>query len=226
MNTECVGWAYTEETTLKRRHLTASDRYLIPSAEVLFEEIILKSRFLTYLAPSGTVLEAQAYLEKIRQIHPDATHHCWAYLIGPPGSSGHVGMSDDGEPHGTAGRPMLNVLSHSGVGDIVAVVVRYYGGTKLGKGGLVRAYSSGVQSGLQSLVRHEKVTYQSFRVLLAYSSVDGFKRLLEEVEGLLEGESFGLDPEFKIKVPKESSAFFCESLTNLTAGEALLETLS
>lgn len=226
MNAQKVVWAYTEATPLARRHLTAPDRYLIPAAEVLIEETVLKSRFLTYLAPAGTVLEAQAYLGKIRQNHPDATHHCWAYLIGPPGSSGQVGMSDDGEPHGTAGRPMLNVLSHCGVGDIVAVVVRYYGGTNLGKGGLVRAYSNGVQSGLQSLVIREKVTYQSFRVLLTYSAVDGFKRLLEDVEGLLEEESFGLDPEFKIKVPKESSAFFCESLTNLTAGEALVETLS
>ena len=90
---------------------------------------------------------------------PDATHNCWAYVAGPPASTGRVGMSDAGEPHGTAGRPMLTVLLHSGVGEIAAVVTRYYGGIKLGTGGLVKAYGGAVLAALEALPRVERIDY-------------------------------------------------------------------
>ena len=83
--------------------------------------MILRSRFTTTLAPARDADEALAFVERMRGEFPDATHHCWAFVAGPPGSTTCIGMSDDGEPHGTAGRPMLNALLHGGVGDIVAV---------------------------------------------------------------------------------------------------------
>ncbi len=108
----------------------------------------------------------------------DANHNCWAYVVGPPGSTREIGMSDDGEPHGTAGRPMLNVLLHSGVGDMVAVVTRYFGGVLLGTGGLVKAYSGGVQLALASLPVVERVPRADLTVVLDYSAITPLQRLL------------------------------------------------
>src|SRR5690349_3350547 len=132
-------------------------RYLVPARVHRVEQEVQKSRFVTTAAPAPTVEEARAFIARVREEFPDATHNCWAYVAGPPGSTAQVGMSDDGEPHGTAGRPMLTVLLHSGVGDICAVVTRYFGGTLLGTGGLVKAYSGGVQLALVDLPTIERV---------------------------------------------------------------------
>ena len=105
-------------------------------------------------------------------------------------------MSDAGEPHGTAGRPMLNVLLHSGVGDIVAVVTRYFGGTLLGTGGLVKAYSGGVQLGLQTLPVVEKVTMAEVMVVIDYSAVTPFQRLLPDYEVEVLRQEFAADATF------------------------------
>jgi uncharacterized YigZ family protein len=140
-------------------------RYPIPAARHRVEEEILRSRFVTTLAYAPTVEEARAFIDEVRVEFDDASHNCWAYVVGQPGSTAQNGMSDDGEPHGTAGRPMLTVLLHSGVGDIAAVVTRYFGGTLLGKGGLVRAYSGGVQYALESLPTAEKVEKSHLTVL-------------------------------------------------------------
>src|SRR5215203_6291897 len=95
--------------------------YPIPAGEHRTRDEISRSRFIATVAPAATVEEAQAFVARIRAEFPDATHNCWAFLVGPPGSTGRVGMSDDGEPHGTAGRPMLSGLVHAQVGDIAAV---------------------------------------------------------------------------------------------------------
>ena len=154
-----------------------SDRYPVPAEVHRVEEEIQRSRFITTVAPADSIAVATAFIDQMRAAYADATHNCWAYLVGPPASSARVGMSDDGEPHGTAGRPMLNVLSHSGVGDIAAVVTRYYGGTKLGKGGLVRAYSGGVKLALASLPLLERVARRRVRLLLDYTAVTLLRRL-------------------------------------------------
>ena len=128
-----------------------SARYPIPARTHRVEEEIQRSRFITTLAHTPTLDEARAFVQQMKAEFGDASHNCWAYVVGPPGSSAQIGMSDDGEPHGTAGKPMLTVLLHADVGDVTAVVTRYFGGTKLGKGGLVRAYSGGVQQALATL---------------------------------------------------------------------------
>ena len=114
------------------------DGYPIPAGEIRVEEEIKHSRFITSLAPAQSAEAARAFIERVRAEFPDATHNCWAYAAGPPGSTLHTGMSDDGEPGGNAGRPMLTVLRNSGAGDVAAVVTRYFGGVKLGRGGLAR----------------------------------------------------------------------------------------
>ena len=119
--------------------------YLIPKSAVVFEEEIKKSRFITYLQHTEGLEQAKAFWAEIKSQHPNARHHCWAAVAGKPTDSQQLGFSDDGEPAGTAGKPMLSALQGSQVGEISAVVVRYYGGILLGTGGLVRAYGNGVQ---------------------------------------------------------------------------------
>ena len=107
------------------------------------QETIQRSRFITTVSHAPAPTPAHEFVKQIRDEFPDATHNCWAFASGPSGSTSHVRFSDDGEPHNTAGKPMLNTLLHRGVGEIVAVCTRYYGGAKLGTGGLSRAYARG-----------------------------------------------------------------------------------
>ncbi len=110
-----------------------SGSHIVPACQVEVEEVIRRSRFVTSLGRAANRAEALAFVQGIRDRHPRATHHCWAFNAGAPSSTTHVGMSDDGEPRGTAGRPMLTVLLNSDVGEVVVACARYYGGTRLGR---------------------------------------------------------------------------------------------
>ena len=132
-------------------------------------------------------------------------------------------MSDDGEPHGTAGRPMLTVLAHSGLGDVVVVVTRYFGGTKLGKGGLVRAYSGGVQHALEKVQCTERVTRVAVLATIGYASYKSFKRLLPDFEVRVVAEDFGTDITCELAVPEEQVGPFKQAVGNLTRGQAQVE---
>lgn len=131
--------------------------YLIPKQPVEFEEVIKGSRFITYLAHCDGIEAAKTFVQSIKEKHSDARHNCWAFAAGAPGDSLYFGCSDDGEPSGTAGKPMLAQLAGSGVGEIAAVTTRYFGGTKLGTGGLVKAYGGGVNEALKQLLTVEKI---------------------------------------------------------------------
>lgn len=193
-------------------------RYPVPANPHRVDNEIQRSRFITDLAPAPDVAAAKAFIDTIRAEFPDATHHCWAYLVGPPGSSAQVGMSDDGEPHGTAGRPMLHVLSHAEVGDVVAVVTRYYGGTKLGKGGLARAYSGGVQDALNQLPTREKVTYCQARVAADYTWVQDLERLFERLAVQVNHVDYAAAVRFELAVPEDRTQSFAEQLEQITHG--------
>ena len=200
-------------------------RYPVPATEHRVEEEIQRSRFITTAAPVGTVAEAQAFIQRMREEFADATHNCWAYLVGPPGTSSHVGMSDDGEPHGTAGRPMLNVLSHCPAGDIAVVVTRYYGGVKLGKGGLVRAYGGGVNLVLETLPLAEKIYRKRCQIIIDYSHIKSFQRLVAEFETEVIEEIFEVDATFVCDIPDDYLQPFAEKLESITNGAALWENL-
>ena len=120
---------------------------LAPGAFHRAEETVRRSRFIVTMARVSSPEEAKAFIDRIREEHAGATHNCWAYNAGAPGDTAQVGASDDGEPKGTAGRPMLTALLHSDVGEVAAVVTRYFGGILLGTGGLVRAYQGSVKLG-------------------------------------------------------------------------------
>lgn len=198
-------------------------RYPVPARIHRVEEVIRRSRFVTTLAWAPDADAAHAFVERVRREHPDATHHCWAFVAGPPGSTTSVGMSDAGEPHGTAGRPMLTALLHGGVGDVVAVCSRWYGGTKLGTGGLSRAYSGGVTLALETLPTEEKVARVPVRVTVGYPWVDGLQRLLDEVEAVVTAEEYGAEVRYEVEVPEERVGELGARVAELTSGEGRVE---
>lgn len=200
-------------------------RYPVPATEHRTSAEISRSRFVTTLAPAPSVEDAQAFVARIRAEFPDATHNCWAYVVGPPGSTGRIGMSDDGEPHGTAGRPMLTALLHAGVGDVAAVVTRYYGGTKLGTGGLARAYAGGVVQALATLPLAERVTWATVRVTLGYGDVGALQQLLAAHEARLAGETYAADVTYDVTLPAPAVAAFTAAVRDATRGTAAVAPL-
>jgi uncharacterized YigZ family protein len=200
-----------------------AERYPVPAGRHRVEESIRRSRFITTLARAATGEAAHAFIDEVRAEFADATHNCWAFVAGPPGSSTTVGMSDDGEPHGTAGRPMLEALLHSGVGEVAAVVTRYYGGVKLGKGGLQRAYSGGVQLALDSLPRAERVRRVELWVALEYAARDPVVRAMEEVDAVLVDEEYGAEVRLRVAVPATALGDFRRLAAEATSGRARIE---
>lgn len=140
--------------------------YAVAAGRADAEVEIKKSRFIAWADYASTREQAMALLAEAKKHYPDARHHCWAYLLGPGSAPLSQAFSDDGEPGGTAGKPMLNVLCHKGIGDIVVVVIRYFGGVKLGAGGLVRAYSQATQAVIDQL-QTRIITPQSEYVVVA-----------------------------------------------------------
>ncbi len=193
-------------------------RYPIPASQVRIEDVILRSRFITTLALAPTVDAARAFVTAVRAEFADATHNCWAYVVGAPGSTAQIGMSDDGEPAGTAGKPMLNVLLGSGVGDVAAVVTRYFGGAKLGTGGLVRAYSGGVKTALQQLPVAEKVERVLLRVILPYRLYQPLERLLPAFEAEVIESQFAAEVTLRVRLPVEHVNDWRGALRELSAG--------
>lgn len=147
------------------------------SERVTTEIIIDKSRFIADLFPVNDSSEAISKLDLIKELHPKANHHCYAYIIGY--SSEQQKFSDDGEPGGTAGMPILNVLKHEKVTNIIAIITRYFGGIKLGAGGLVRAYTAAVKSGLEGAKIVEKTAKDLYRIHVSYTLADKVKYYLQ-----------------------------------------------
>lgn len=199
------------------------DRYPVPARRHRVEESIRGSRFITTLARAEDAAAAHSFIVEIRDEFPDATHNCWAFVAGSPGSNTALGMSDAGEPHGTAGRPMLEALLHSGVGEVVAVATRYFGGTKLGRGGLQRAYAGGVRLALDSLPLAERLRRVTFLVEVAYAALDPVRRLAAELEATITNEEFGAVVRMAVGVPEMAVDRFRDAILELTAGRARIE---
>jgi uncharacterized YigZ family protein len=202
--------------------MTDSSRYQVPAATHRVEHEVSRSRFITTIGRAPTVEEAQAFIRAVADEFRGATHHCWAYVVGPPGDTGRVGMSDAGEPHGTAGRPMLNALLHAAVGDVVAVVTRYYGGTKLGTGGLVRAYGGGVQAALATLPVTERIDYVTLAVTIDYAKLTALQQLCPEHEAEILAQEFAAQVRVTLRVPDGNAARFRAAVLDASRGQASL----
>lgn len=201
------------------------ERYPVPAGTHRTEETRERSRFVATVGRAGTLEEARAFVAEVRSEFPDATHNCWAYVVGPPGDTRRIGMSDAGEPSGTAGRPMLDVLLGSGVGDVAAVVTRYYGGVKLGRGGLVRAYGGAVKRALEGLLLTEYVPSVELLVEVDYPAVGPLKNALDLFEAVILDEAYEARVSLRIRLPIEHVPRFREAVAGLTDGKGLVESV-
>lgn len=195
----------------------------VPAAETRVELRVGGSRFVATLAPAGSVEEAQAFVARIRAEFPDATHNVPAYVIGH-GAAVTAHCQDDGEPSGTAGRPMLAVLQGSGLGDAVVVVTRYFGGSKLGTGGLVRAYGDAVRAVIEAAPVALKVERSVARLSVAYPLFDPLRRTLEALDAEIVEETFAADVSVTLVLPTDRLDELREAVRELSSGSAVVET--
>jgi uncharacterized YigZ family protein len=187
------------------------------STSVSAELEIRKSRFIAYAIPVADRDAAMVELRRLREVHPAATHVCWALLAG-----GHSGMSDDGEPSGTAGRPILEVLRHHDLDGVLAAVVRYYGGVKLGAGGLVRAYADSIARVLQDAPRIERIAQTLLTVEIGYPDEARVRRWIEQEDYALADSGYEMEVRLTIGMPVTALDAAREALRDMTQGRAVL----
>ncbi|MBN4058141.1 YigZ family protein [Mariprofundus ferrooxydans] len=196
--------------------------YKVPAAPLVFEQVINKSRFITHIARASNKDQAKDCISNIKTQYPDARHHCWAFIAGHPTTTVDIGCNDDGEPSGTAGKPILNVLQHRGVGEIVLVVVRYFGGIKLGAGGLVRAYSSSASLAMEKLEVITLVDSKIFTITFDYHLENNIKHLLKTHNITIRKAGYTTRISLCIDVPTTDIESLNTALTNISAGQAQL----
>lgn len=192
--------------------------YLIPAESVVVSEEIKKSRFITYLKHTDGIAEAKNFIQTIKHKYPDARHHCWAYIAGRPDDCQKLGFSDDGEPTGTAGKPMITQLLASHIGEITVVVVRYFGGIKLGTGGLVRAYANSVQHVLNLLNTQQKVLQKYYLIHCEYVHIKMIEQLIQQSAGQILAREYSENVILEISLPINVEQKFADKLRNLSRG--------
>ncbi|RCU45391.1 YigZ family protein [Corallincola holothuriorum] len=193
--------------------------YRVLTAPASAEQEIKRSRFIALAARVASPQAAKAYIESVRALHPQARHVCSAFIAGAPDDSHCLGFSDDGEPSGTAGRPILAVLQGAGVGQICIAVVRYSGGIKLGTGGLVRAYGGTAQLAMQQAQWLEVEPEQQLLLRLSYDLTGRVEQLLQQFEAELLDSVFADDVLFTVSVPERHCAGLQVQLTNISGGQ-------
>lgn len=198
------------------------DRYPVPARQTRAEIEVLHSRFIATLAPVFSVDEAKAFVARIKTEFADATHNVPAFVVGH-GASLTSHCSDDGEPSGTAGRPALAVLSGSGLGDAAVVVTRYFGRTKLGTGGLVRAYSDAVRAALALTPRAEKIPTHTVMIVVPYPWYERLKLLIGAQQGQIVDQDFAADVTVSARFPAEAYPAFQAVLGEASHGSLAAE---
>lgn len=193
--------------------------YNYPAAPVFYQEEIKKSTFIVHIAHTPDLASAKAFIREIENKYSDARHNCWAHVAGNPGGSHVYGFSDDGEPNGTAGKPMLNVLIGSGLGEVTAVVTRYFGGIKLGTGGLVRAYGGSLNNALAQLTTTVKVPSVELIGYSDYSAQGAIEQLLKTQFQVLHIEKqFTANIEWNITIDSRQATQAIKDIYDLSHG--------
>lgn len=198
-----------------------TDSYQVPSAELVIEEEIKHSRFISVLFHCQSYEELKCVLTNVRANYPGASHYCYAFVAAEPQNSIAIGSSDDGEPAGSAGRPMLATLQGANVGEIGAIVVRYFGGTKLGVGGLVRAYSSGIKQGLTQLKTELKQIRYPGSLACEYSQLKDVEYLLSQYDAIVEDRAFTEKVALEFEIPKRHQEALNLALATMSQGGLL-----
>ncbi len=187
---------------------------MVPSGFGEDEFIEKKSRFIGHIWPVDTEEGALEKIQEMKKRYYDASHNCWAYII----RDGAVRFSDDGEPGGTAGMPMLQVLQREGLYNVVCVVTRYFGGILLGAGGLVRAYTRGAKMAVDAAGKSIKRVWTALYIPCPYSYFERVKLLSGEFSGVITSTQFGAEVELEVLVPQAQTEPFLAALTDLSAG--------
>ncbi|NRD71883.1 YigZ family protein [Shewanella sp. VB17] len=198
-----------------------TDSYQIPSAELIIEEEIKHSRFISFIFHCQSYEEIKCALTNIKTRYPAASHYCYAFIAQNPTNTVAMGSSDDGEPTGSAGRPMLATLQGANVGEIGAIVVRYFGGTKLGVGGLVRAYSSGLKQGLTQLQTQLKQIRYSGSLICEYSQLKDVEHLLAQYDAVVEARDFMEKVTLSFAIPKRFKTELNLNLASISQGSLM-----
>ena len=188
----------------------------MPTAFGEDEFVEKKSRFIGRAWPVETEEEALAHIAEMKKQHYDATHNCWAYVI----KDGAVRFSDDGEPGGTAGMPMVQVLQKEQLYNVVCVVTRYFGGTLLGAGGLVRAYTKGAKIAIDAAGKSMKRVWSVIYLPIPYSFYERVKLEIAAFDGVIRDTQFGAEVELEILVARGQAQAFLDRVVDMTAGQA------
>lgn len=188
--------------------------YLIPTTDAKAEFIERRSRFVGHIFHTETEEQALAKLKQVREKHWDATHNVYAYII----QGGATRFSDDGEPGGTAGMPVLQVLQREGIFNVTCVVTRYFGGILLGAGGLVRAYAHSAKIGLDAAGRSMKRVWVNVYLPCPYSWYERIKLEIAAYEGIIKNTDFGSDVSFDLLLPEAKVQPFLDRVLDQSAG--------
>ncbi len=198
--------------------------YLVPLTQIRRELAVMNSKFISTLAPVFSIDEARAFMTRIRKEFADASHNVPVYIIGG-GNTVTEYFSDDGEPSGTSGKPALAVLRGSGLGDAALVITRYFGGTLLGTGGLVKAYTESAQLVVNAVGRGLRVPVHIAMIALPYNLLERLRLIVTRQRGEVLGEDFGADVTMTIRLPVEVFEIFQNDLRELSAGKIQAEVI-
>ena len=190
------------------------DEYLVPTQYGEDEFVEKKSRFIGRVWPVETEEQALEKIQEMKKQHYDATHNCWAYVI----KDGPMRFSDDGEPGGTAGNPMMQVLQRENLYNVVCVVTRYFGGILLGAGGLARAYTKGAKIAIDAAGKSMKRVWSVLYVPCPYSYYERMKLEIEAFEGVLRDTQFGAEVELEILIAQPKAQAFLDRVVDMTSG--------
>lgn len=186
------------------------------------ETIIKKSKFITRVYPVDTEEQAEELLQEIRELHKDATHNVYAWQIGVNKTVQRC--SDDGEPGGTAGRPVLEVIKQNDLVNVLVIVTRYFGGIKLGAGGLIRGYSQAAREGIAAAGIVKKALHGKYRVTVDYPSLGQVQSVLEKL-GTIEDIAFGEQVSLIVLVCGKGEKNLERTMMDVTGGQAVIEFL-
>ncbi len=194
-----------------------SQGYPVPAKTLEREIERRKSRFIARAGGVATREEGMAFLQTVRDRYPDARHHCWAYLLGDPETAASAAMNDDGEPSGTAGKPILGVIQHKGIGDVMVVVARYFGGVKLGAGGLVRAYAGATEAVLSELPLTSQVQLDTVRLEMDFAHEQAVRHWAGEHDADVMAVAYGEGVTMRLRLPAEQ----CNELQDFCAANGI-----
>lgn len=193
--------------------------YKVPSKTVTVEQVIKNSKFITSVTRVTDKQKAKEFIDTVSKKYSDASHNCYAFVAGNPDSTTDIGFGDDGEVSGTAGKPILSVLQHKKIGEIVVVVSRYFGGTKLGTGGLVRAYTSSVQDALDKLPLEDCVALKSITLKFDYQYENTVRQVLNKFSLEITDSIYTDNVDMKLEVPEDNLNQLETELQNSTSGK-------